>query len=232
MQVEFHASSLAKSPKYNGVPKFQSTSYEQYEDENNYTAKTIGLNSNNQTIEVVHTTYENGRMTREWADYDGDNQPDAVDEWEYDDERNITTWKQDHDGDGLYDCVEKSQYDDHDNMIAWGIDEDMDGEADEINYYSYEYDDDGNITSYSADYDGDGIMDYNQETEYNNEGNPVFKKIDKGNDGFNDEQITYVYNELGGLIDEIHEIFFEDGSSCSYTSIYDGNGNLLTKAMK
>ena len=229
MQVDFHPSSLTASPKYNGKPKYQTSSIEKQTDENNYTIKTIGLNANNQTTEVKHTTYENGRLSKEWADYDGDNKPDALDVWEYDDREKVLTWKQDHNGDNLYDCVEKSKFDDHGNIIAWGIDTNMDSKADKMCFYNYEYDENGNITSYNADYDGDKMPDYNSSMEYDEDGKLILKTIDNGNNGFNDEQISYKYDNAGGLTDERHELFYEDGSSCTYTVMYDGNGNVIQK---
>lgn len=232
MQVDFHASSMAKSPKYTGVPKCESTSYKAEQDEDNYTLKTIGLNNSNEVIRVVYSTYENGRLVKEWADFDGDDKPDVIDSWEYDDKNNTEIWKKDVNGDKLTDCVAETKFDSHGNIIAFRVDNDMDSKPDEISLYRYGYDENGNVVSYFADYDGDGMDDYTEKLEYDENGNEVLKLADYGNTGFYDERITSKYNALGELTDKEHTHYYPDGSSDTEVYIYDGNGNLLKKAMK
>ena len=230
MTVEFHGSSVANCPKYNGNAKYETTKIENKNDDKNYTVITIGLDSNNRKTSETRSIYKNGNLAKEGTDFDNDGKPDCLDSWEYDDNGNITAWFQDFNADGQNDRVSRYLYDINNNLLQYGVDEDMDRLADNMTYL--EYDEKGNNTKYSVDLDNNGICDKSTKREYDENNHEINRLIDNEGDGIYDEEYKYYY-ETGDIKTATDATFYyKDGTTGGYIAIYDNEGNLVSKTMK
>lgn len=176
--------------------------------------------NNDGFFETEDNIDENGHVSEQLMDTDGDMKMDLYVEYQYEDDRESAR-SIDYDLDGITDVT--SYLDEDGNIVADEIDTDSDGTADL--YVDYEYDANGNEVRRSLDIDGDGKTDVVSTLDEN--GTIVADDIDTDGDGKTDLHVEYVYDENGN---EAQRIIDNDGDGLPDTiSKVDENGRITSE---
>jgi serralysin len=169
----------------------ESTTTYNYDSQGNLTKYEIDQNGDGETDRYAIYTYENGKVTSYIEDNNNDgipdmivtyaynnqgqrishnvqlaknNAPNALSNFEYNDNNSVTRFEQDKDLDGTPDYIESYQYDHNNNLTRNRRDVDADGAWDFI--AAYTYDENGNRIGMVEDTNADGLADKVWNGEY------------------------------------------------------------------
>ena len=157
-------------------------------------------------------------------DNDNDGKIDAVTNYYYDDNANLTKAEKDLDNDGVIDYYGRVIYNSTGNRIRDEFDSDNNGNIDAISYYTHE-DNAPYPVKEEDDWDNDGNIDQITYHTYNNKGNETKEEKDSDGDGAIDEIIYYTYNN-GNLLKEEEDVDYDSTIDKIVYYTYD-NGNLI-----
>ncbi len=164
-----------------------------YDENGQETTRHIDYNLDGVT-DINSAIDENGNITYDEIDTDGDGNIDLHVEYAYDENGNEIQRSIDCDGDGLIDVV--SKLDGNGTIVSDDIDTDGDGQTDL--HVNYVYDENGNEAQRIIDHDGDGNPDVISNVDEN--GRILSEACDSDGDGIFDTQIVYNYDENGEII--------------------------------
>ena len=153
-------------------------------------------------IVMRHDYDERLRRIRTDQDRDGDEVPDRITHWQYNEDHQPTVRATDADGDGDLDKRFLWTYTEEGWMATAEDHEDAEGTV--HRRYTYRYDARGNQVQEDSE-EGDGTNVYRATTTYNDRDQPLVRELDRRLDGELDARTTWSYGDDGRILSEAYD---------------------------